>query len=53
MPVGLGNAIRWLKKEISTVSIDEAEADVSFVALSTAGGEMRELLTARLSPRRS
>jgi translation initiation factor eIF-2B subunit delta len=29
MPVGLGNAIRWLKYEISTISIDEAEADVS------------------------
>lgn len=29
MPIGLGNAIRWLKYEISTVDIDEAEADVS------------------------
>ncbi|CED85441.1 Translation initiation factor 2B, delta subunit (eIF-2Bdelta/GCD2) [Phaffia rhodozyma] len=27
MPVGLGNAIRWLKYEISTIDIDEAEAD--------------------------
>lgn len=30
MPVGLGNAIRWLKYEISIIAIDEAEADVSF-----------------------
>ena len=29
MPVGLGNAIRWLKYEISIIAIDEAEADVS------------------------
>lgn len=28
MPIGLGNAIRWLKYEISNVDIDEAEADV-------------------------
>lgn len=32
MPIGLGNAIRWLKYEISTVDIDEAEADVSYRA---------------------
>lgn len=49
MPVGLGNAIRWLKYEISIIAIDEAEADVSALSSSSLPPSFRRVFLFLLS----